>query len=486
MSEGIVLYTDGSARRNGAGWGIHGYTYSDEIAPKLLKGSFAIPTVNGYADKKSGADAVTLNNVIEAFGSITEDRTNNHGEILGMLNALRYASEHPEFKTVVIRADSEYVIKSLTQYIYKWMQNGWRKADGDPVAHKEKWEAMHALYNQVKEQSRLLIEHVKAHEGEFGNENADWLARLGSGEVRADLWSERPYTEFLESYGTDAHHPLLLRSRILFNIGSETRPGVYYNYHLGQSAKGNPRSDDNPMEKLRKSEVYLGTWVSDQVFAVVVLDTPEPQIEQAIDIHRSTFNRETIDCGILRVDSLYGKTHNAYFERLGRDSMTKVDADLLLMSAQDAPITRTLNPPQRVYDAVIEFNRMERHLDDYVKGTLGSSCHVTDITDRIIRKVQATPKSKVTYKVTEDMDDGGNIEINLTTPIKAKLKLIIGIDIPSRNVFNKLAGDDLKVDLLLWVEGGRYYYEVVITMDGAKAIYASPQLTYILQTTSLS
>lgn len=478
--KGVVLYTDGSFRHGRCGWGVHGYTYTDEVLEKAIPGLSWKTSPTGYVDKNTEMESYVPDQVIEAYGNIPGRGTNILAEVLALKYGMEYIRKHPEFKESMIRTDSEYAIKTLTTYVPKWKKNNWRKSDGSEAAHAELWKEMDELHAYLLEHNGFKLLHVKGHEGEYGNEAADTMARLGSGELNVTHHSEKPFDVYLESFKNDAHHPLIQRSRLVFNVGGDNRPGVYYNYRLGKSGKGPSRPEDDVLDKLRKSEVYLGAWLSDQTFTVVVLDEPEPIIEKALAVHRAEFERDTIDVGVLRIDSLYGKETLAVFDRLGRDALSAYPADRTLMNAKDEAISRTLTPPQRAYDAVIKFNMLERHLGEFMENKLGANCTRVDLTSRLIESTQANSKSKVTWRAVPDLDKAKSIDVAVPG-FTAPIKLLVGVDLPVRNALNRLASPECKVELLVWTEGKRYYYEVVVIAKGCAAIYSSPQVSYILK-----
>lgn len=479
MSEGIVLYTDGSFRHKRCGWGIHGYTYTNEPYKVIPTVGWKV-TPEGYASKTSPDDALTPTSVIEGFGNIEGRGSNILAEIVALQKGLEFLAAHPEFETATIRTDSEYAIKTLTTYLPKWRSANWRKSDGSEAAHVELWKEVDRVYQEVMTRKSFTLKHVKGHEGEYGNEAADTMARLGSGEIGAYHWSTRPYDDYIASFKNDTYHPLIQRSRLVFNVGGEERPGVYYNYRLGKSGKASTRPEDSMLEKLRKSEAYLGAWLADQTFSVIRLDEPEPMIEKALAVHRAEFARNTIDIGVLRVDTLYGKEMLATFDRLGRDAVSAYQADRALINHKDDCLTRTLTPPQRAYDAVTEFVRLERHLDEYLADTLAASCIKVDLSSTVFESHQKSEKAKVTWSAAKAIDKAKFLDVTIPA-IDGKVRLLMGVDIPDRNALNRLAGPDTKVEVLVWTEGKRYYYEVVVIAPGCTAIYSSPQVSYILK-----
>ena len=105
--------------------------------------------------------------------------TNNEAEIFGGLAGfalLRALSQENtsngarcEIRWV---CDSEYVLKSATQYIFGWQRNGWKTADKKPVKNQGLWRAFLALSRGVK----IAANHVRGHTGHPENEACDAAA----------------------------------------------------------------------------------------------------------------------------------------------------------------------------------------------------------------------------------------------------------------------------------------------------------------------
>jgi ribonuclease HI len=98
--------------------------------------------------------------------------TNNQMELLGTIAALR---KIPQAEGVLLYTDSTYVIKGISQWIWGWMKNGWKTAEGKDVSNKELWQDL------LREQQRLgkgvvKYNYVRGHAGIPGNERADQIA----------------------------------------------------------------------------------------------------------------------------------------------------------------------------------------------------------------------------------------------------------------------------------------------------------------------
>lgn len=103
--------------------------------------------------------------------------TNNVGEIQAATMAIHLAGQE-NIQQLCIRTDSSYLCKAATNWIYMWIENGWRKANRRPVENQDD-------FRQLKEAMDtygmdLKWEHVPGHSGIPGNECADQLAKQGA------------------------------------------------------------------------------------------------------------------------------------------------------------------------------------------------------------------------------------------------------------------------------------------------------------------
>ncbi len=91
------------------------------------------------------------------------------------LAAIRQALEEirtPE-RSIVLRTDSQYAQKSLTQWIHNWKRNGWQNSSGQPVSNQS---LIKEISRRMEDFKDLKIEWVEGHAGEELNERADELA----------------------------------------------------------------------------------------------------------------------------------------------------------------------------------------------------------------------------------------------------------------------------------------------------------------------
>jgi ribonuclease HI len=94
--------------------------------------------------------------------------TNQRMEILAVLEALR-SIDGP----VLVVSDSTYVVNCFRDgWWRRWKTNGWRNAKREPVANRDLWEPLVALYEERRPEFRW----VKGHSGDPMNDLVDRLA----------------------------------------------------------------------------------------------------------------------------------------------------------------------------------------------------------------------------------------------------------------------------------------------------------------------
>ena len=108
-----------------------------------------------------------------------DSSTNNQMELTGAILALRaFEIEVENTKAVLnVYTDSQYVQKGITEWIYNWRKKNWMSTSVKPVVNKELWLILDELRNRlIKNGHTVNIEWVRGHNGNIGNEIADFLA----------------------------------------------------------------------------------------------------------------------------------------------------------------------------------------------------------------------------------------------------------------------------------------------------------------------
>lgn len=126
-----------------------------------------------------------------------EYSTNNFGEALAILYAVRHAKEM-KFSKIEVRTDSKFCISALDVWIIKWkrfaVDGKWTKFDKSPIIHQEIFEEIDTIRRHNVD---VIFRHVKGHNGELGNEQADKLA------VKAAEEHRRLYNIYKEEFAKD-------------------------------------------------------------------------------------------------------------------------------------------------------------------------------------------------------------------------------------------------------------------------------------------
>ena len=122
-------------------------------------------------------------------GSGREDNTtNNRMELSAVINALnmlkRLKASNPDIfscsssynktpRSITVFTDSVYVRKGITEWIEKWIRNGWKTSDKKDVKNRDLWK-------NLKELSDIFLPEwvwVKGHSGNKWNEECDLLVK---------------------------------------------------------------------------------------------------------------------------------------------------------------------------------------------------------------------------------------------------------------------------------------------------------------------
>lgn len=480
MCDGIVLYTDGSFQKNLAGWGVHGYTYHNK--PMSSKASTRQqPTAEGYKEVAL-EETCTVIEFYDAFGKVDGRATNNTAELTAAIEGFKIAFESGA-QSLVMRPDSEYVIKGLTQWIKKWIKENWIKTDGNPRENKELWLELLDYKKRWEDRGyKFKIDWVKGHSNDIGNDKADQNAIRGGGAQSSAPVQVKLDGEKVTKLKKKPVSPMLLETRMVFGINSDqVTNGVYYTYNLGRMHNAGFKPRDTAKDKLAKADLLFGRRIAEATFGVYKAKEIDDYLETLKQIHTDALGTDLPELGIINLANACRASYRQTIETMGVAGLLKFDDIHVLATPEMGLISKTLNPPRMANDAVSEFNQMERRLNEYIDGKLGSSVDLVDITSDFYEVVEG--KKTVTQLKKHITQNTTHLDI----PIKYKgqkvnVKLCLAIDIPSRNQLNRMACEGIKVELMVIPLGPcAYQYSTVFTAEDGHAIFGSPYAQFLLK-----
>lgn len=108
--------------------------------------------------------------------------TNNRCELLAVIHACTHALAQNKLPATIY-SDSAYIVNCYNQKWYKnWKYNGWVNSKREPVANKDLWEKLIPFF----EDKDFIFTKVKGHNGVFGNEVVDTIAKQCITNMRND------------------------------------------------------------------------------------------------------------------------------------------------------------------------------------------------------------------------------------------------------------------------------------------------------------
>ena len=117
------------------------------------------------------------NHSLNCSGTFPGRQTNQLAEIHAAIVAIEIAIDE-QMDSLKIHTDSMYLIKGATSWIDKWKNNGWMTCSGEHVVSMDKWLELDEVISRFGDQGGdLFWKYVPGHSGNFGNMQADRMAR---------------------------------------------------------------------------------------------------------------------------------------------------------------------------------------------------------------------------------------------------------------------------------------------------------------------
>lgn len=467
-----VIYTDGGCKpaRGIGGWGIHGFTYHDEVPTTGSGLKEHVPTALGYLVKggkgtkvwgvginNTPVDAVVVEQYIDGIGSLIPESTNNQAELMGVTRAFETILELDITKALLL-VDSKYVLQGLTEWVVGWEKRGWVKQDGTEVANRELWEPLVALHRKLLEKGvELTLNWVKGHSGNLGNEMADENATYAIVAGRkGEVIDQVRYSDAKGYWNPKVEvNRMIAHSKAYFNTNMggvpRTEDGRYI-YHLGEDGK---------------DEEFAGKRDSEATYSVIYLKEPEPVLERLRAFQDSLDQGGFHSFVVVRLENVFKPKFYEDIRRWGSTFLQRNTYKMDIYGADEpnpTQLTRDLRPPRLAFNMVDVMTTMEKTLNRVISGDL-SDLIITDITDHLYDKGQGKKNSmKLKGSITSSTK-------SLSLPIGYKTgnsegcvetTLSVGIDTPTRNALAALASQQPTVRVVSWKESPQAFRHATI------------------------
>ena len=473
---GFVAYTDGGYRAKMhyrhadpacGGCGVFGYIYANQ-EPKVGHGCIGfVPTHVGIhfkdqmnkpivtkLDVEKIPQAVTPLAYLNVRDGSEDFKTNNIGELMGVIHAFKIAKAFDEIRHVFIRGDSEYVLNGLTKSCETWSTNGWKLGSGDPVKNLEIWQELYGLYLELQNMGKVVeLSWVKGHSDSIGNQRVDSFATEGmiAAINKAELPSYRVVAP-KDMWAPKVDTPHLLSEPLLFVSNSKTNNTVMINgkehnfYYQGQFGK--------------EADEYTKVG-SDKVYAITAMYQKEPVIQGVVNLCRDIKSYNGLTTYIGRMDEFFRPKNYSEMSDVGlifvrrnwKNEFTLSDGKLVL---------EELNPIRHGDRLNQVFNFLEELLYNHIAGTSDERYRIHDMTDLFFESKESKKGIKVAVK--ESVDKVALVDLGL----KEKLTLSIGIDTPKLRIIKHYASANTKIKLIYWYQADRSirYATIMETEDG--------------------
>lgn len=471
-----VFYPDGGCdSQTVAGWGVHGYFFNNDKAKQGTGNSKALVTAGGYEMGKSGIPDITITNYVDAFGSLTDNATNNSAEAEALYNALKITQQY-DIKHTTLICDSQYALNGFSKWMHDWQKLGWRKKDGSPVANSEVWQKTFDLTAElVKDGVNFVTKWVKGHSGNVGNERADTLATAGKMSARNRVPMEVVKISEPKGYWTPKNDKNRMFSHPNWYFAAYDReegkgPDGRHPYYIGTV-----RQNDSGGKDLE----LVGKPISDASFAILYLKEREPTLDIIHDGVELLNIGKPMGVMIAHLDTILKPAVVEELQSYGHNLLLRDRRRRRLVTKDKKSVLTEIDPPGLSFRLVSVLGEVEDIFKSYLSGKQ-SHIRTTDLTDVIYENSEGKKKTTVKLKgaitgSTKTLQVDGNYRSMDGGEKSIPFILTLGQDLPDRNTLSSLAVEGVKVTLLTWLESGQAArFATVIEANGDMGIWVGP------------
>ncbi|KAK2882677.1 hypothetical protein FQN49_000109 [Arthroderma sp. PD_2] len=133
-----------------------------------------------------------------------DNPTNQKAELLAGIHGLNKAREM-DTSHVVVKSDSEYMVKAVNEWSRNWESNGYRNANGQPVANADLFQRLNESVRTLEESGvRVDLQHVPREQ----NQDADrWANRSFSDRYPSPSYSHHQQPGNYDGSDDSYHEP---------------------------------------------------------------------------------------------------------------------------------------------------------------------------------------------------------------------------------------------------------------------------------------
>ncbi len=456
----LIMYTDGSANPNPGliGSASHGYVY-ENYSEKKFELFENVLTDKGYLKeielKESDAKLVEPLYFIEKNCSFSHDASNNYAEVFALKQILDWIKDsNVKFKSILIYTDSMYVVNKI---------NSIKEGKLSDSSNKEIWDEVSKLYINIE---NITIEWVKGHNGHLGNVIADFSASIARNNSHKGIYGCKEKVISAKEIFSDKIdiHPLLCFNNLVINnksMPTNQSPTLYYMY--------NTDLPDNLIGKANAKSNY----------AIVCLDEPVNVIEEikTRQIEARFYNAiMLLKLNKVKTKKYYPRLNTCAFNSLNNKGFTNT-----LVFIDNEVITQEINPPGLLMRALEHYDFLTDILININNNS--DSIIVIDVTHYFYESQEIKKKIKTKLKDSfvvgfKDLD----VSIKLNDK-NVNVPLVLGEDMPNRNVLKSIENTNPKISLVLWNRSEKSYgYSIYIKSNDSYSIWSNMSTNRVIMT----
>jgi len=448
-----IFSVDGSAFPNPGdyGFGVHGYIYETATYNKNNdRPTTHYTTDTGYVVRedmsRSDSKEVKPTHYLDMIGGYSNIGTNNMGELLAIVEVLRYFNTSDvNVNDIIIQSDSKYAIGACNA-----MLAGSKKWNVPDKPNLDILRNMSAVVDASNERgAKVTLVKVKGHSGDLGNHLADRLALLGRVNSSKGIYGIK-YNFRAGKYWKlkDDKHPFINVNHLFFT--NDTR--IENSYIIM----------DYP------TDIELGKKTNESLYGVVVMKEPIPLVDNVVN----AFNNNMRSLGILstiKVSNLTNQYHIVNRDAFGDDVYMFNSRSNELNVMDNLQLANHIRPAGLATQMYTKTLNLRSILDSYLKNEPTTVRQFHDVTDVFFGK-------DAKDKPVCILNNGARIvDVNITVNKKQhKLPMLLGIDLIPRNNIKRLEKLNPKVTIVSDIVGGKVIeYYTVIECDDGVAIYCN-------------